>query len=193
VYADELTESYLTTETNVITINKTETQTQTVSVSVQNPQGLINPGAFSWEVVSEGPPCVSLVSNGETALLSALTPGISLVRARYEGCAWPLDILVRVTAAVQNVYIVPSATTLVVTGSAAPYSVYADISGHPGFANPDAFVWTVSEEARPYMDWEAVGNTLSVTGKLNGAVKVKVSHELSEYSRSVLIVLREQD
>jgi hypothetical protein len=42
------------------------------------------------------------------------------------------------------------------------------------------------------MDWEAVGNTLSVTGKLNGTVKVKVSHELSEYSRSILIVLREQ-
>jgi hypothetical protein len=192
VYADELTESYLSTTTNVITINKTETQTQTVSVSVQNPQGLINPGAFSWEVVGDGPPCVSLVSNGETALLTALAPGISLVRARYEGCAWPLDMLVRVTAAVQNVYIVPSATTLVVTGSAAPYSVYADIAGYPGFVNPDAFVWTVSEDARPHMDWEAVGNTLSITGKLNGAVKVKVSHELSEYSRNVLIVLREQ-
>jgi hypothetical protein len=192
VYADELTESYLTTETNVITINKTETQTQTISVSVRNPQGLVKQSDFSWEVVSEGPPCVSLAANGETALLTALTPGASLVRVRYKGCTWPLDILVRLTAAVQNVYIVPSVTTLIVTGSTAPHSVYAEISGYPGFANPDTFVWTVSEEARPYMDWEAVGNTLSVTGKLNGTVKVKVSHELSEYSRSILIVLREQ-
>ena len=192
VYADELTESYLTTETNVITINKTETQTQTVSVSVQNPQWLIKQSAFSWEVVSDGAPSVSVASNGETALLTALSTGTSLLRVSYEGCAWPLDILVRVTAAVQNVYIVPSATTLVVTGSAAPYSVYAEITGYGGFANPDAFVWTVPEEARQYMDWEAVGNTLSVTGKLNGTVKVKVSHELSEYSRSILIVLREQ-
>jgi hypothetical protein len=192
VYADELTESYLTTETNVITINKTETQTQTVSVSVQNPQGFINPGAFSWEVISEGPPCVSVVSNGETAVLTALSTGTSVVRVRCEGCAWPLDILVRVSAAVQNVYITPSVTTLIVTGSTTPHSVYAEIAGYSGFANPDAFVWTVGEEARHYMDWEAVGNTLSVTGKLNGTVKVKVSHELSEYSRSILVVLREQ-
>jgi hypothetical protein len=193
VYADELTESYLTTETNVITINKAETQSKTVSVSVQNPQGVLNPNAFSWEVVSEGPPCVSLSANGDAALLSALSPGTSLIRVRYEGCAWPLDILVRVTAAVQNVYITPSATTLIVSGSAAPHSVYAEISGYPGFANPDAFVWTVPDEAKQYMDWETVGNTLSVTGKLNGTVKVSVSHELAEYSRNILIVLREQD
>jgi hypothetical protein len=118
-----------------------------------------------------------VVPNGETALLSALSTGTNLVR---------------VTSAVQNVYIVPSVTTLIVTGSTAPYSVYADITGYSGFANPDAFVWAVPEEARQYMDWETVGNTLSVTGKLNGTVKVKVSHELSEYSRSILIVLREQ-
>ncbi|MDR2019467.1 MAG: hypothetical protein LBQ14_01730 [Treponema sp.] len=193
VYADEFTESYLSTETNVITINKAETQTKTVSVSVQNPHGLINPASFSWEVAGEGAPCVSVAANGGTALISALSPGTSLLRVRYEGCAWPLDILVRVTAAVQNVYITPSATTLIVTGSAAPHSVYAEITGYPGFANPDAFVWTVPDEARYYMDWEAVGNTLSVTGKLNGSIKVKVSHELSEYSRSILIVLREQE
>jgi hypothetical protein len=192
VYADELTDSYLTTAANVITINKTETQARTISVSVQNPRGPVKQSGFSWEVASGGPPGVSLVSNGETALLTALTPGTSLVRVSYEGCAWPLDILVRVTAAVQNVYIVPSASTLVVTGSTAPHSVYAEISGYGGFADPDAFVWTVGEDARQYMEWEAVGNTLSVTGKLNGTVKVKVSHELSEYSRSILIVLREQ-
>jgi hypothetical protein len=39
VYADEFTESYLATETNVITINKSEAQSKTVSVSVQNPTG----------------------------------------------------------------------------------------------------------------------------------------------------------
>jgi hypothetical protein len=77
-----------------------------------------------------------------------------MIRARYEGCAWPLDILVRVTAAVQNVYITPSATTLIVTGSDASHSIHAEISGYGGFANPDAFVWTVPEEAAHYMDWE---------------------------------------
>ncbi|MDR2160166.1 MAG: hypothetical protein LBP23_08900, partial [Treponema sp.] len=192
VYADELAESYLTTAENVITVNKTDKPSVTVSVSVENPRGLVKQSGFSWELISEGEPRLSLAANGETALLTALSPGISLLRVRYEDCAWPLDILVRVTAAVRNVYIVPSVTTLIVTGSDAPYSVRAEISGYNGFANPDAFVWTVPEEARQYMDWEAVGNTLSVTGKLNGTVKARVSHELAEYSRSILIVLREQ-
>jgi hypothetical protein len=160
VYADELTESYLTTASNVITVNKTEVQSVTVSVAVENPRGIIKQGGFSWEVVNEGEPRVSLASNGETAVLTALSSGISLVRVRYEGCAWPLDILVRVTAAVHNVYITPSAATLVVTGSTSPHSVQAEITGYGGFANPDAFVWTVPDEARQYMDWEAVGNPL---------------------------------
>jgi hypothetical protein len=165
-----------------------------VSAEVQNPRGLIRQGGFTWEVIAagNGGPCVSVASNGETALLTPLAQGTSILRVSYEDCRYPLDILVRVTSTVQNVYIAPSTTTLVVTGSTAPHSVYADITGYNGFVNPDAFVWTVPDNASSYMDYEAVGNTFSVTGKLNGSVKITVSHELSEYSRSILIVLREQ-
>jgi hypothetical protein len=194
IYSDELNESYLSTAANVITINKAETQSRTVSVNVENPHGLVRQSAFVWNVMSQGgqDPCVSVIANGETAILTPLAQGISLLRVTYEDCTYPLDMLVRVTATVQNVYITPSTTTLIVVGSTTPYSVYADISGYSGFVNPDGFVWTIPEDASQYLEYEAVGNTLSVTGKINGTVKVTVSHELSEYSRSILIVLREQ-
>jgi uncharacterized protein YjdB len=194
VYADELIESYLSTANNVITINKSDSQTRSVSVEIQNPNGLVLQSGFAWEVIAAegGEPCVSVVANGDTAILTPLSKGIAILRASYEDCAYPLDMLVRVTAAVRNVYIVPSTTTLIATGSDVSYAVHADIVGHNGYANPDAFVWTVPEDASYYMDWEAVGNTFSLTGKINGSVKITVSHELSEYSRSVLIALREQ-
>jgi hypothetical protein len=194
VYADELSESYLSTDANVIVLNKTDAQTRSVQVAVQNPRGLVRQSGFSWEVLAAdgGEPCVSAVSNGETAVLTPLAQGIAILRASYEDCLYPLDMLVRVTTTVENVYIVPSTTTLIATGSAVSYAVHANIAGHSGFVNPDAFVWTVPDDASYYMDGEAVGNTFSFTGKMNGSVKITVSHELCEYSRSVLIVLREQ-
>jgi hypothetical protein len=194
IYADELTESYLSTTANVITINKSDTQTRSVQVEVQNPRGLVKQSGFTWEVIAaeNAEPCVAVTPNGDTALLTPLAQGLAILRVSYEDCQYPLDILVRVTAAVQNVYITPSTATLVVTGSTVSYSIYADMIGYGAFVNPDAYVWAVPEDASYYMDWEAVGNTFSVTGKINGSVKIRVSHELSEYSRSILIVLREQ-
>lgn len=195
VYTDELSVSYLSTASNIITINKTMTPSQTVTVDVHNPPGLIRQNGFTWEIVSregeEGR--IALSANGPNALLTPIAEGLALIRVRYEGCQWPLDLLVRVTSTVQNVYITPSTTTLVVTGSSAPHSVYADITGYSGFVNPNAFVWTVDEDAARYFDYETMGNTLTVTGKINGAVKVKVAHELAEYSRNILIILREQE
>jgi hypothetical protein len=190
-YNDNLAEPYLTTDSNVVTINKADTSSRLISVSVQNPFTPTHQGQYQWEIV-DGSSVVSISPVGESLIINALSSGTALLRVTNLQCAWPLDILVRVTTAVQNVYIVPSVSTLEVTGSDTSYNVSAEITGYNGYADPDAFVWTVPEEARQYMGWEAAGNTLSVTGKLNGSVKVKVSHELSDYSRSILIILREQ-
>jgi hypothetical protein len=190
-YNDNLTESYLTTESNVVTINKTDTPSRLITVSIQNPYITPHQGQYQWSVV-DGSNVVSINPNGETAIVNALSNGIALIRVTNLQCAWPLDILVRVTTAIQNVYIVPSASTLEVVGSTNAYNIFAEVTGYNGYANPDAFTWTVPDTASYYMDWQASGNTLSVTGKLNGSVKVKVSHELCDYSRSILIILREQ-
>jgi hypothetical protein len=190
-YNDNLAEPYLTTDQNVVTLNKADVSSRTLSVSLQNPFTTPHQGQYQWEIV-DGSSVVSLNPNGETAVVNALSNGTALLRVTNLQCAWPLDILVRVTTAVQNVYIVPSVSTLEVTGSSTAYNVSAEITGYSGYADPDAFVWTVPDTASSLMEWDAAGNTLSVTGKLNGSVKVKVSHELSDYSRSILIILREQ-
>jgi hypothetical protein len=191
-YNDNLAEPYLTTSSNVVTINKQDTPSRLISASLQNSFTTPYQSQYHWELV-DGSGVVSLNPNGDTAVVNALANGIALVRVTNVQSAWPLDILVRVTTAVQNVYIVPSTATLEVTGSSNAYNVFAEVAGYNGYANPDAFTWSVPETAAPFMDWQASGNTLSVTGKLNGSVKVRVSHELCDYARSILIIFREQD
>jgi hypothetical protein len=194
VYAhnDDFNEPYLTTDANVVTINKTLSPARTVGVSVVNPYRQVHQAGFAWEVISEGEPAVGVNANGGTALLTPLAAGVSLVRVSYEDCQWPLDILVRVTSAVENVYVIPSVSTLEVSGSTRVYTVTAELTGYSGYADPEGFTWEVPPSAGPLMDWQASGNSFSVTGKMNGIIKVRVSHELSDYARSILVVLREQ-
>jgi hypothetical protein len=198
VYSDTLTESYLSTSENIVHINTADAASKQLAVSVQNPSAAVNQSGFSWSFVDAGgtesytSAILSLSPNGSTALAAPLTSGLQKVRVRYQDCGYPLDILVRVTTTVANVYIVPSTDTLIVKGGANAYNVYAEIAGYSGWADPAAFVWLVPDEAADLMYFQAAGNTLSVTGRKNGSVKVRVSHPLSETSRSVLIVLQEQ-
>jgi hypothetical protein len=199
VHADALAESHLTTESNVVSLNTADASPRTLAVSVQNPSSPVRQSGFSWSFVdasgalSQTSSVISLSANGETALVAPLSTGLQKVRVSYDDCAYPLDILVRVTTTVANVYITPSTATLTVSGGSQTYTVYADVTGYAGFADPDAFAWTAPDGAGEFMDFAAAGNAFSVKGKKNGSVKVKVSHPLSETSRSILIILQEQE
>jgi hypothetical protein len=198
VYADALTESYLTTESNIVSVNAADGGSRTLSASVRNPYSPVRQNGFSWSFVgadgalSQTSSIISMAPNGDSALVAPLSSGLQKIRVSYDECAHPLDILVRVTTTVANVYITPSATTLIASGSSQTYTLYADITGYAGFADPDAFVWTAPDGAGELMDYAAAGNAFSLKGKKNGSVKVKVAHPLSETSRSILVILQEQ-
>jgi hypothetical protein len=190
----DFSEPYLTTDANIVVINKSQEAAKNLSVSLVNAAEPVRPGAFTWEAVSPpvGPPIISVSGNGRNALVTALTNGIGQVRVTYEDCPWSLEILVRVTTAVQNVYVAASTSTLEVIGSVQTYTLTASLEGYAGYADPEGFTWEVPESAASLMDWQAAGNSLHITGKLNGNVKVRVRHTLSDYARSALIILRQQ-
>lgn len=202
VYSDTLTASYITTSQNIVVINKAEISSKTVTFSVANPVTSNYEKGFSYEIITENnEDCCSVIGNGNTAILTPLKNGLSVLRVTHENCEYPLDVPIKVTTAVENVYIVPSTTTLIVNGSDDSYSIYADIEGTDKYVNPDAFEWILFDEnenqitendCSDYMECKSSGNQFSVTGKKNGAFKVKIRHELSEYSRTVLIILRNQ-
>jgi hypothetical protein len=192
--SDDFNEPYLTTDSNIVVLNKTSNPTADLSVSVVNAVREARQAAFTWEVLPPpaGPPVVSVSGNGRNAAVTALNNGIGQIRVTHEDCQWPLEILLRVTTTVRNVYVATSVSTLEITGSTNTYSLTASLEGYNGYANPDDFTWEIPDSAAPLMDWQSAGNTLYVTGKLNGHVKIRVTHPLSEYAGSALIILREQ-
>ena len=205
VYTDNLTASYITTSQNVLMINKNETLNKTVTFDIVNPVTSNYQGGFTYEVITtSGSPSFSVTANGNTAIITPETNGLSILRVSHENCEYSLDVLVRVTTSVRNVYIETSASTLVCDGSENSYSIFADIRGTEDtnvYVNPEEFVWTVYDtngnslteaEWQDYMDCQSSGNQFTLTGKKNNAYKVKVSHPLSEYSRTVLVILRNQ-
>ena len=202
VYTDDLSECYLTTAQNVVLINKATTPSRSITVNIKNPASQNYQSGFHYQFINDDgtnatDPCATIVGNGNLAVITPIKNGIAKLRVTHQMSEYPLDIMIKVTTTVQNTYIVPSCTTLIVKGSDTAHSVYADVVGTDAYVNPEKFVWEILENesgpsAASCMDWEVNGNCIAITGKKNGAFKIKVSHELSEYSRTILVVLREQ-
>ena len=202
VYTDDLSECYLTTDQNVLFINKSNTASRSITFNIKNPSSLNYQSGFSYQFIKEdGSPdtdsCASVVGNGDTAVITPLKSGIAKLRVTHTMSDYPLDVFIKIVSTVQNTYIVPSVSPLIITGSDTAHSIYADIVGTDSYINPGAFVWEVLDnqdgtKAADCMDWEINGNCIAITGKRNGSFKVKVSHELAEYPRTILVVLKQQ-
>lgn len=193
-YSDDFNEPYLTTDMNIVTINKTEAATKSIMVSLKNSINEAIVSRYRWEIDSNGEaPCISLTGNGNTAIVTGLASGINRVKISHDDCEYPLYILVRVTTAVENVFITTSVSTLEIIGSSSAYTVTADLSGYNLFYDKSKFVWTPPDDIDEYADYQIYENNFTITGKKNGIFKVRVTHELSDFARTVLVVLREQD
>lgn len=193
VYTDKMAEPYITTSSNIITINKNTESSRTVSVDLVNPVSALYADGFSWSYADEeSREIIQLNANRTTAEIVPKSNGIAKIVVRHENAEYPLEIIVRVNTIVQNTYIEVSPPTVVITGSSSAYTVRADVKNYDGYVDPDAFKWDVPEEAGELAECDISGNTVRILGKKNGTFKIKVSHGLSEYSRNVLVVLQEQ-
>ena len=193
VYQDKLTETYITTEYNVLSINKNEISSKTISVDLVNPTSSTYKNGFTWNYADESSKeIISVSANMNTAEIVPLKSGIAKLVVSHENSQYDVSIIVRVTTIVQNVYISLSQTTLVIEGSDTPYTVNASLENYDGYVDPDNFVWTVPEEAESLVDYVISGNSIRLQGKKNGSFKIKVSNEQSEYSRNLLVILQKQ-
>ena len=193
VYTDKMTETYITTDYNIVTINKNEVSSKTISVDLVNPVNAAYKNGFHWNYSDEeSREIISLSANLSDATITPLKNGIARLTVTHENSQYPLDIIVRVNTIVKNTYIGLSQSSLIIDGSDTPYTVNATIENYDGYADNEKFEWKFPEGAEELLDWTASGNSLRISGKKNGSVKVKVSHELSEYSRSLLVILQNQ-
>lgn len=194
VYTDKMTEPYITTTNNILTIDKTSETSKTISVDLINPISSTYKNGFSWNYADEdSKEIINFSANLNSATITPLKNGIAKITVTHENAAYPLDILVRVTTVVKNVYIQLSASTLVMNGSDTSYTVTASIQNYDGYADPEEFEWIFPNEAENlFSTYTSNGNMIQLVGKKNGVIKVTCKHPLSEYSRNVLIILEEQ-
>ena len=193
VYTDKLTETYITTDYNVMTINKNDTASKMLAVDLVNPVNAAYKNGFSWHFADEASKeIIQLNANLNTAEVIPLKNGIAKIIVKHENSQYDLSIIVRVSTIVKNTYISLSQSTVVLVGSDTPYTVTASLENYDGVVNPDSFEWDIPVEASSLAECTHFGNSLRIQGKKNGTFKVKVSHELSEFSRTLLVVLQNQ-
>lgn len=200
-HSDAETPAYITTAQNVVSINASETSSKVISFSVENPVTNLSNNKFSYSNVSdnENKDVFEFFAAGNEVSITPKKSGLGRLRVHNEECEYDLDVLIKVKTSVDNVYLNLSTTTLLVNGSESSYSVVASIDGYTGgMIDNNAFVWEVdtsyktTKPVEKMADWYSNGNTLSVTGKVNGVFKMKCSHPLAKYSRSVMVILTNQ-
>jgi hypothetical protein len=196
---------YLTTSSNIITINKAEKTEVSLMVDLMNPPAASYDGALSWALrdqygSSPADPPVSIAASGRQCLLTALKKGECYVSVSHPDAPYPLDVLVRVIEELENVYIEPSASVVYVTGSSSQM-LTASLANVPPNVTSSLLDFSWSFSAPDYYDYidssvfggssQGTGDTLWITGKKIGSLKATISHPLAVASRDVLIVIKD--
>lgn len=193
VFTDKLTIPYITTAQNVMTIDRNESERRTVTVDLKNPYTSSYINDFKFELAdSSSADIVEISSSQNQCQITGKTNGIARIKVTHPQSEYPLYIVVRVTTIVKNVYIGLSQTTLVINGSDSMYQVVCTVENYDGVPNLEKFTYEISSGYDKLAEIHTSGNVISVRGKKNGKITIKVGHELSELKRTLLIILQEQ-
>lgn len=203
VYASDSKIPYITSSSNIVTLNKTGGDTASVTVDLQNPTYTTYADDFTFSVTDSGgnamaEPPVSLETRGNRITITPVTGGNCYIKVEHPLAAYAFNILVRVVENIDAAYIEPSGTDIMVDGISSETLSFT-IKGLPeGTAvDPDKYEWVFSDYAGNYLDYNIFngtepgkGDSVWLTGKKNGTVKITVSHPLCPVSRSVIVMVR---
>lgn len=191
-------EPYITTTNNIVSLNTLEKSSAEISVDLVNPLDALYQSGFKWEYVDDSNEYFDFVANCNYATITAKKSGIGKIKVTHTNAQYPLEIIVRTSTIVENVYISASTSTLIVEGSDNVYTVKADIVGYDGIADTEAFEWTFEDlngnpfNTSDYCSIDISGNYLNIQGKKQISFRAIVSHPLAQYKKKILIILRHQ-
>jgi hypothetical protein len=190
---------YITTASNIITINKSLENQSHFSVELKNAQGS---DLFAYTLTDAdgnalANPPVGLAASANQGILTPITPGECYLKVTHDQALYPLTILVRVIENIDTVYIEPSSSLVQVFGTASQTVSVSLMNLPPSVSSGTTdFSWTFPDDAATFIDTavyggerEGKGNQLWITGKKQGMVKVTVSHPLSSLSREIIIMV----
>lgn len=203
VTASSLDVPYITTSSNILTINKSTESSKSLTVDLKNAAYTTYKDDFTFSVVDDGgnimtEPNVSISATANKVTVTPLESGSCYVKVSHPSASYDFNVLVRVVENLDAAYIEPSSTYVVINGSTSE-TVELSIADLPDgtVVDNDKFEWTFSDNTEDYLDYSIYngsesgkGNTVWLTGKKNGAVKITVSHPLCSSTRSILVLVR---
>ena len=191
VFEDATNVGYITTTDNILTMNLEDAE-RTISVNLVNGKKESSDSSFSWEIINEDSNCpIKYETNGNKAVITPNQSGSCTLRVTHPDATYPLDILCRVISVVKNVYIEPDNTVITLSGTTEQTVKSTlkniDISEY----DIDGFTYVLDNyNVAEIVGW--VGNEVMLQGKANGSCKLIISHEKSEYTREVLVIVNGQ-
>lgn len=192
VFADATNVPYITTSTNILTMNQGDGE-QTISCSLVNGKEGSLDSAFKWEIVSkdsnEVP--VGLSFNGNNAVVTPLRGGSCTLRITHPDAAYPLDILCRVITIVKNVYINPDRTMITLNGTDEQTVTSTLENIDIGDYSIDEYSYSLDNLSAAEIV-SSVGNQVILRGLANGSAKLIISHPKAAYPREVLCIVTGQ-
>lgn len=198
VSTDTFDVPFITTTNNIVSINSLTTKSADISVDLMNPPEPLYQSGFTWEYVDDSSEYFSFDANSNYATITAKKSGIGKIRVKHTNAQYPLDIIVRISTIVENVFISTNVSNLIITGSDNTYTINSSISGYKGYADVEAFEYTFEDtDGNPFdpssiCDINISGENLNIKGKKNGSFRIIITHPLSAIRKKVLVILREQ-
>lgn len=192
VFADATNVSYITTSTNILTMNQSDGE-QSITCSLVNGLDSSRDSSFTWSIVSQDSTSVpiTLAYNGNNAVITPKTSGSCTVRIEHPDAAYPLDILCRVITVVKNVYISPDSTVVYINGTEEKNVTCTLENISAGDYSVDDYDFTVDNLSCAEI-YAQIGNRVILNGVGNGSTKLIVSHPKAAYSREILLIVTGQ-
>ncbi|MCQ2596548.1 MAG: hypothetical protein MJ181_01760 [Treponema sp.] len=179
--------TYLSTDTNVVTIG--EGNTRNVNVTIKNSSDIILDG-YTW--TSSDYNIVDVTPNASTAILKANKAGVARITVTNSTCKYPLEIIVQVVdplAAAANPYIQLSSSVLVTNIGDNYSNITADLIGGTEEDYSD-FIWETNDPTVCTVYGQNQIGKIKAVGK--GQSYITVRHPKSLYSAQVLVVVDEK-
>ena len=206
--ADNVSFPYITTESNVVTLNKALAKEASFSVGMANPNSFIYDSDYSFSVLdrnfnADNDPPVSISANGKGCVVTPLKSGECYVRVTHKSpdVFYPLDVLVIVYEQIDNVYIdIPEPVVYASSSAAATFSAALVNLPQDVYADPSGFVWEFPDSASEFADFNifgggsfGTGNSVWLSGKKSGSFAASVGHPLALNKRTFYVVVKNID
>ena len=172
---------------------------KTIHAKLRNPATENYEKDFKW-TLTDGTDFLSIESNGESCVLVPKKAGTAYIQVSHPQAEFPLDITVRVVEIVENVYVQPNTTTLILNGlgenTGTISASLVGISEGKEYSNDD-FYFEVEQETDSrgegrFLDYTSFANQITFTGKHNGSAVVYIGHPKAAKKRQVLVIAENQ-